>query len=68
MFRSILYNKISKSTIPLVRRVEELKSLGLIHEELSEFAPLSKTVSLTEKGRRVAEKVAEIEEILREGE
>jgi len=49
-----------------MHRVIELEKLDLIAEEVSDFPPLTKTVSLTEKGRRVAEKVAEIEEILRE--
>jgi len=66
ILRSILYNKLSKSITPLVRRVNELIELGLIHEELSEFAPISKTLSLTEKGKKVAERVIEIEEILME--
>ena len=64
MFRSILYNKVSKSTKAPQLRVDTLIQIGLIDEAVSELAPFSKTVSLTEKGRKVAEKVAEIEEVL----
>lgn len=66
MFRSILYNTISKSTGAPRSRVDDLIRIGILEEKLSETAPFSKTVSLTEKGHRIAEKVVEIEEILRE--
>jgi len=67
MFRSILYTTISKSTGAPRNRVDELIELGILEEKVSEVAPYSKTVSLTPLGRRVAEKVAEIEEILKGG-
>jgi hypothetical protein len=35
-------------------------------EDVSQFPPLSKCIGLTDKGRRVAEHVAEIERILEE--
>jgi len=64
MFRSILYNKVSKSTTTPMQRVNRLIEIGLLEETLSDFPPVSKTISLSEKGRKVAEKVAEIEELL----
>jgi len=66
MFRSILYNTISKSTGAPRARVDDLIKIGILEEKVSETAPLSKTVYLTEKGKKVAEKVIEIEEMLRE--
>ncbi|MDH7509376.1 MAG: hypothetical protein QHH00_08330 [Methanomassiliicoccales archaeon] len=68
LFRSILYNLISKSTGAPRIRVDELIEAGLLEEKISTVPPFTKTVSLTEKGKKVAEKVAEIEEILREEE
>jgi len=63
-FRSILYQKVSKSTNSPKARVDELLEAGLLTEDVSQFPPLSKRIGLTEKGRRVAELVAEMERIL----
>lgn len=60
-FRSVLYTKVSKSTNAPKNRVDELIEAGLLTEELSKFPPLSKTIDLTAKGRKVAEKLVEIE-------
>lgn len=65
-FRSILYQRVSRSTNSPKARVDELLEAGLLTEEVSQFPPLSKRIGLTEKGRRVAEKIAEIERILEE--
>lgn len=64
MFRSILYNKVSKSTTTPMQRVNRLIEVGLLKETVSEFPPVSKTISLTDKGREVAKRVAEIEELI----
>ena len=64
MFRSILYNRVAKGTNTARYRVDELLEAGLLTEDVSQFPPLSKRIGLTEKGRRVAEHVAEIERIL----
>ena len=66
MFRSTLYTRVAKGTNTARYRVDELLEAGLLTEEVSQFPPLSKRIGLTEKGRRVAEHVAAIEEILRE--
>lgn len=64
MFRSILYNRVAKGVNTARFRVDELLEAGLLTEEVSQFPPLSKRIGLTEKGRKVAEHVAEIERIL----
>lgn len=64
MFRSILYNKVSKSTVAPKARVDELLEAGLLTEDVSQFPPLSKRIGLTEKGRKVAELVVEMEKVL----
>lgn len=65
-FRSILYQRVSRSTNSPKSRVDELIEAGLLTEDVSQFPPLSKCIGLTDKGRRVAEHVAEIERILEE--
>lgn len=65
--KSIIYQIVSRNIPTVQRRVNALIELGLIHEDMMQTPPFTKTISLTEKGRRVAEKVAEIEEILKEG-
>lgn len=64
MFRSILYNRVSKSTVAPKARVDELIQAGLLTEEVSQFPPLSKRIGLTEKGGKIAELVAEMEKVL----
>lgn len=66
MFRSILYNKVSKSTVAPKARVDELLEAGLLTEDVSQFPLLSKRIGLTEKGRKVAELVVEMEKVLEE--
>lgn len=63
-FRSALYTKVSKSTNAPKNRVDELIEADLLTEELSKFPPLSKTIDLTPKGRKVAELLAKIEKEL----
>lgn len=64
MFRSILYNHVAKGTNTARYRVDELLEAGLLTEDVSQFPPLSKRIGLTEKGRKVAELVAEMEKVL----
>jgi len=63
--KSIIYQLVSRNIPTVQRRVDSLIDIGLIHEDLMKVPPFTKTVSLTPLGRRVAEKVAEIEEILK---
>jgi len=64
--RSILYSTISRTTTAPMKRVNELIALGLIKETITEGAPFTKHVELTEKGKMVAIHVIEIEKILSE--
>lgn len=50
-----------------MKRVNELIVLGLIKETITEGAPFTKHVELTEKGKQVAKHVVEIEKMLSEG-
>ena len=49
-----------------MKRVNELIAMGLINETITESAPFTKHVELSEKGRRVAKHVVEIQKILSE--
>jgi DNA-binding HxlR family transcriptional regulator len=62
--KSVLYSRVSKSTNAPRNRVNELVDAGLLTEEISEYPPLSKTIDLTPKGRKIAEKLVEIEKEL----
>lgn len=64
--RSSLYNAISRTTTAPMKRVNELIALELIEESVLDGAPFTKNVKLTEKGRRVAEHIVSIENILAE--
>lgn len=64
--RSILYSSIARTTTAPMKRVNELIAMGLIKETIADGAPFTKHVELTEKGKRVAKHVVEIEKILSE--
>jgi DNA-binding HxlR family transcriptional regulator len=49
-----------------MKRVNELISMGLITETITDGAPFTKHVELSEQGKRVAKHVVEIEKILSE--
>jgi DNA-binding MarR family transcriptional regulator len=50
---------------PLLRAIQELEQLGLIIEKREEnVIPRRRLIFLTEKGRKVAEKLKEINEII----
>lgn len=62
--KSVLYARVSRSTNSPKNRVNELVDAGLLTEEISKQSPLSKTIDLTPKGRKIAEKQVEIEKEL----
>jgi len=64
--RTILYSTVSRTTNAPMKRVNELIALGLIKETMTEGAPFTKYVELTEKGKKVAAHVFEIEKTLSE--
>ena len=64
--KQTLYASVSKSTMTVADRVNELKEMGLIEIEIRRFNSNVHFVSLTEKGKKVAEKIQEIESILSE--
>jgi len=43
-----------------------LKEVGLIHEETTKKFPYTVYIELTEKGKKIAEKLVEIETVLKE--
>ncbi len=64
--RSVLYSSIARTTTAPMKRVNELISMGLIKETITDGAPFTKHVELTDKGKRVAKHIVEIEKILSE--
>jgi len=64
--RSVLYSSIARTTTAPMKRVNELILMGLIKETIIDGVPFTKHVELTEKGKRVAKHVVEIEKILSE--
>jgi DNA-binding HxlR family transcriptional regulator len=65
MPKGMIYQKIPKNKTVLQSRIKELVDAGLLNEE-EKFDPFRKIISLTPKGRKVAEHLAAIEGILRE--
>jgi hypothetical protein len=63
-FKSVLYSRVSNTVDAPKKRVETFIDLGLVSETLSKFPPYSKTIDLTPKGRKVAEKLVEIEKLM----
>lgn len=64
--RTELRNNIDASVSAIYNALPKLKRLRLIDEESKETFPFTVEVSLTQKGRRVAEHLAKIEAILAE--
>lgn len=62
---SDILNKGNFSQTSLYNALRKLKDAGLIQEELEQEFPRRRLISLTEKGRKVAEKLEEIEGILK---
>ncbi|MEM4213931.1 MAG: winged helix-turn-helix transcriptional regulator [Candidatus Methanomethylicaceae archaeon] len=59
-----LREKSDLSNQTVYNNARRLKELGLIQEELEKEFPRRRLISLTEKGRKVAEKLEEIEIII----
>ncbi len=64
VYRSVLYTMVSRSTTAPKLRVDALIKMGLVRQTENRFPPYSKTLELTEKGKKVAELVTRIEKIL----
>ena len=59
-----LRNELDASGLAIYNSIEALKKINLIYDEYEEHFPRRRLVSLTPLGRKVAEKLAEIEAIL----
>lgn len=57
-------DNVSCSLSAVYNALRKLKDAGLIEEEFEEDFPRRRLISLTEKGKKVAEKLEEIEEEL----
>lgn len=57
--------KLGRPQATIYRAIEKLGELGLIDDETTDY-PKKRMLTLTEKGRRVAEKLACVESILQE--
>jgi DNA-binding HxlR family transcriptional regulator len=64
MVRSVLYARLPSAPNTSQKRIDRMIDAGLISEVEEPFPPKRKWVELTDKGRQVAEKLAEIEKIL----
>ena len=62
---SEIVRKLGRPQATIYRGITKLKELMLIDHETTGF-PVKRFFSLTEKGRRVAEKLAEVESVLQE--
>jgi DNA-binding PadR family transcriptional regulator len=60
-----LMHELRSSQHPIYAALNVLRELGLINEEVVPY-PLKRIFTLTEKGRRVAEKLRDVEGILSE--
>lgn len=58
--------KVGVSQQAVYNALRKLKDAGLIEEKLEEEFPRRRLISLTEKGKRVAEALKKIEEVLAE--
>jgi DNA-binding IclR family transcriptional regulator len=63
---SEIVRKLGRPQATIYRGIATLKELELIYDETTGY-PVKRFFSLTEKGRRVAEKLANVESILEEG-
>lgn len=64
MYKRELTSKITVGSCSIQSRVEDLAEMELITEEVQKTKPFRKVLSLTDKGRKVAELVKEIENLL----
>ena len=61
-----LYRSVSTSNKTVADRVNDLIKADLLHESATTTVPFTKVITLTEKGKKVAEHLVEIERILGE--
>lgn len=61
---SEIIRQVGSSQQAIYNALRKLKDAGLIQEELETDFPRRRLISLTEKGRKVAEKLEEIEKML----
>ncbi|MEM3390464.1 MAG: winged helix DNA-binding protein [Thermoproteota archaeon] len=57
-------DNVNYSLSAIYNALRKLKDAGLIQEELEKEFPRRRLISLTDKGRKVAEKLEEIEKVL----
>jgi len=62
--RAVLYDMISRSNRTVMLRVNKLIAAGLVQEYAQQTAPFSRYLTLTEKGKKVAECVECLEKAL----
>ena len=63
---SEIVRRLGRPQATIYRAIGKLKELALIYDETTGY-PVKRFFSLTEKGRRVAEKLADVENILQLG-
>ena len=64
MYKGMLYQKISKNTASVQRRIDSLVAAGLVTVEQDTAHPFPQWVSLTPLGREVAEHLQAIVELM----
>lgn len=64
MYKGMLYQKISKNTASVQRRIDSLVKAGLVTETETKEHPFPRIIDLTPLGREVAERLDEIEELM----
>jgi DNA-binding MarR family transcriptional regulator len=62
---SEIIRKVDRPQATIYRAIPKLRELGLIYDVTTDY-PVKRLLALTEKGRRIAEKLADVESILRE--
>jgi DNA-binding HxlR family transcriptional regulator len=65
MYKGMLYQKISKNTASVQRRIDSLVMAGLVTETETKEHPFPRIIDLTPLGREVAEHLQAIEELMR---
>jgi len=59
-----LRSSLDASGMAIYNAIKKLSQAGLVNDEYEEHFPRRRLISLTEKGRRVAELLAQIEAVL----
>ena len=60
-----LKKRVDASMVSMVTAIPKLEEIGLVEERLEDKFPRRKIISLTEKGEIVAEKLNEIERLIK---